>query len=474
MSDVDKRYSDAMRMLEQYGQDHLLAFYQQLDASVRAVLLDQIEQQDWPQLAELIDSHVTGKPDLGLPERMAPAPYYPYQPGPELSVKYAEARRLGEQMIADGKVAAFTVAGGQGTRLGWDAPKGTYPATPIREAPLFGVFAEYLGKIADTHDRPVCWYIMTSPANDADTRAFFEQHDYFNLNPSDVMFFAQGAVPSFGREGKVLLEAPGRLALNPDGHGGSLRALERSGALDDMARRGIEQISYFQVDNPSVKCIDPLFVGLHALDGAQMSSKMVAKAYATEKLGNFCLADGRMTVIEYSDLPDELAEQRDDDQQLRFRAGSIAIHMIAVAFVRQLNAGGFALPWHRADKKVSHVDPQTGERVDPDGPNAVKLETFVFDALRLCQTSIVYETDRVEEFSPIKNAEGNDSPATSRQLQIERSAGWLESVGVRVPRRDDGMVDAVIEITPATAIEADDLRAVDLPSSVEPHQRLLL
>ena len=306
----------------------------------------------------------------------------------------------------------------------------------------------------------------------------------FGLDPDDVMFFPQGMLPAFHKEGahagKAILDSPSSLALSPNGHGGSLKALYTSRAIQDMQRRGVEQISYTQIDNPLVKVIDPLFIGLHAIDGCQMSSKMLPKAYPKEKLGNFCLVDGRMTVIEYSDLPDELAEQRVADGpetgELRFRAGSIAIHMIRVDFVASLNEkeDGFGLPYHRAQKKVPYLDLESQERVEPPSPNAVKLETFVFDALPLCEQSIVYETDRVEEFAPIKNATGVDSAESSQQLQIERAARWLESRGVAIARNNQDQVDAVIEIRPTTAIGPDDLADLDLPQSVTSKQELLL
>jgi len=319
---------------------------------------------------------------------------------------------------------------------------------------------------------------MTSPANDADTRAFFAEHNHFGIDPANLMFFPQGMMPAIDiQTAKVLLQDRDRLALSPNGHGGSLKALYTSGAIDDMNKRGIEQISYFQVDNPTVKAIDPLFIGLHTLDGAQMSSKMGAKDDPGERVGVLCLADERIQIIEYIDLPAELAQQRHDDGSLRYTAGSIAIHIIDVGFVKSLNEGGFGLPFHRAEKKVAHIDLQTGEAIEPTEPNAVKLETFVFEALGLCDRSIVYETDRVEEFAPIKNAPGpgvSDSPDTSKVLQTERAARWLEQAGVNIPRDPQSQVNAVIEIDPLTAIEPGDLKNANLPVAVEPGKQLLL
>lgn len=484
--DLSARYENARRTLAQAKQEHVLTFYETLDPSRRAELLDQVEAQDWRRLAELVETHIKREPELHLPKSIEPAPYYPADPraraGADLRDDYEKARHHGEELIRGGKVAAFTVAGGQGTRLGWDAPKGTFPATPIKGKPLFQVFAESILKTRRKYNAQVPWYIMTSPANDGATRAFFADHNYFGLHRDGVTFFKQGTVPSFSLDGKALLDTPWRLATNPDGHGGSLRALHAGGALADMKSRGVEQISYFQVDNPLVRCVDPLFIGLHALDGAQMSSKMVLKAQPDEKVGNFALLDGRIGVIEYSDLPEELEQARNPDGTPRFNAGSIAIHMLAVEFVERLNDGTFAMPYHRAVKKVPHIDLETGQRVEPDSPNAVKLEMFVFDALQFCERSIVLETIREEEFAPIKNAEGADSPRTSMQLQSDRAARWLEAAGVSVPRSTpgasgggDGRYNATIELSPLTAVDPLDLHDIPvLPPRIPPGAEVVL
>ncbi len=464
---ANERYNRVRETLESHEQTHLLTFYDELSQDEQEALLEQIEAHDWNEISDLIQSHVLNEPDDGIPDPddIEPPPYYPLAPSAELKSKYEEAYGKGEDLLREGKVAAFTVAGGQGTRLGWDGPKGSFPATPVNGKPLFQVFAEYIQKVQQEYGATVPWYVMTSPINDTQTREFFKEHDFFGLDQENVTFFSQGTMTSIGRDGKVLLAEKGKLAENPDGHGGSLKALYKSGAVDDMEGRGVNQISYFQVDNPNVKCLDPLFIGLHALDGAGMSSKMLEKVGPKEKVGNFVQVDGRIQIIEYSDIPDELAEARSDDGSLQFNAGSIAIHVISTGFVKQLNEGegGFALPFHRADKKVPHINLETGERIEPDEANAVKLEMFVFDALPLAETSIILETDRVEEFAPIKNAEGDDSPETSRKLQSQRAGRWLRQQEVEVPLDDEGNVDAVIELSPLTAIRPSDLEKADLP-----------
>jgi UDP-N-acetylglucosamine/UDP-N-acetylgalactosamine diphosphorylase len=334
--------------------------------------------------------------------------------------------------------------------------------------PLFEVFADGLWKTGKKYGAPVPWYIMTSPLNHAATVAFFEEHRYFGLSAGDVRFFPQGVLASLDiRTGKMLMASKGEIATNPDGHGGALRALWESGAIADMQRRGVEHISYFQVDNPIVKVADPVFLGLHAAaptSSREMSSKMIPKAYPEEKLGVFCRVGDRIEVIEYSDLPKERAKETLPDGSLRFLAGSIAVHALGVAFVERLNTdAAFELAYHRAEKKVACIDPATGTPVEPKENNAVKLERFVFDAIAMCRPvkgepgSIVYETERVEEFAPIKNATGVDSVESSREIQTERAARWLESVGVKTPRKDDGKVDAVLEINGRTAVDREDL-----------------
>jgi UDP-N-acetylglucosamine/UDP-N-acetylgalactosamine diphosphorylase len=445
------------KRLAAIGQSHVLRFYDSLDSGARHTLIAQLQSLDLEYLAELSHTHVRTKPAVQLPEDIQPVQTYPRTPPPAQREKYQEALTRGKDLLARGKVAAFLVAGGQGTRLGYDGPKGEYPITPIRNKPLFQVFGEQLLAHSALCGHIIPWYIMTSDVNDVPTRAFFHKHHFFGYKEDDVFFFQQGMIPAFGSDGRLLMADKDSLALSPDGHGGSLRALARGGALADMHRRGIEHLSYFQVDNPLVHCIDPLFIGLHEITGSEMSSKITPKASATEKVGNFILGNGVPQVIEYSDLPAALANQTNPDGTLRFNAGSIAIHILRVAFVERLNQGGrLTLPWHRAEKKVPFLNDR-GELIKPEKPNAVKLEQFVFDAIPQARNAMVFTTDRAEEFSPVKNAEGVDSPATCRRDQIRRAARWLRDAGVDVPMRNNEP-DAKIEISPLVAVSAEQLR----------------
>ena len=456
-AEPDPRITDAFHT---HGQAHVLRHLATLAPRERAAFVEQLSEVDLALMAKLIAGGGNAKTDLS---KLAPAPYV------ALGSPTADARAHGEALLRGGKVAAFTVAGGQGTRLGWRGPKGTYPATCVTGKPLFRVFAEQIAAAEKRFGCAVPWYIMTSPLNDGDTRAFFRDNNWFGRNPADTFLFPQGTMPSITFDGKLMLETRGSLAVNPDGHGGALRALHHSGALEDMKGRGIEQLSYFQVDNPLVRIVDPVFLGLHARSSGssgEMSSKMVAKRDAAEKVGVFCDIGGKTGVVEYSDMPAELTNSTDVSGKLRFNAGSIAIHVISVAFLDRLTGGDFALPFHRAKKKVPYWCDTQAKTVEPAEPNAIKFEAFVFDALALAAKSLVMETARVEEFAPIKNASGDDSPASSHQIQSNRNGAWLEKFGVRVPRRANGDVDARIEILAETALEADDLADAELPKEI--------
>jgi UDP-N-acetylglucosamine/UDP-N-acetylgalactosamine diphosphorylase len=439
------------------GQEQVLRFFDSLDAARKEKLTKQLEALDPAYIKQLADTQVKVKAAIELPKEIKPVVAYPNKPGADRRGLYTDAERRGRELLSQGKVAAFLVAGGQGTRLGYDGPKGEYPVTPVKNKPLFQVFAEQLIAHGKEYGRAIPWYVMTSDANDAQTRDFFKKHNYFGLAPTNVVFFVQGMMPAFAFDGTMLLQEKDSLALSADGHGGSLRALARTGALADMRQRGVEHLSYFQVDNPLVHVIDPLFIGLHDLTGSEMSSKAIPKANALEKVGNFVVGDGKTQVIEYSDLPEALAVQTNPDGSLKFNTGSIGIHALRVSFIETLNAGGqLKLPWHRAEKKVPFID-ASGNLVKPEKPNAVKLEQFVFDAIPLAKNAIVYMTERAEEFSPVKNAEGVDSPATSRRDQVRRAARWLREVGVDVPQGQDGQPDTLIEISPLFAANQQQL-----------------
>ena len=470
-----KALENIKKLLKRHNQSHLLAFWEQLNTAQRQNLLTQIEELDFSKITDLVVKYIKKPAFSAIGANFAPAPSYgPVPADPEQKRKYAQAGELGKELISAGKVAAFVVAGGQGTRFGFDGPKGNFPISPVKNKTLFRIFAESIAAVSKKY-RTVCpWYIMTSPLNYAQTREIFRSNNYYDLRESDIFIFQQGTLPNFSFDGKILLADKTNISCSPDGHGGSLRALYQSGALEDMKRRGVEFVSYFQVDNPLINIFDPLFIGLHALDEAEMSSKAVIKTGRKEKVGNFCLVDGKTTIIEYSDLPDELAESRNSDGSLVFGLGSTAIHIINTSFVEKLNARGFPLPLHKAIKKIPHID-EEGKPVKPVEPNGIKLESFVFDALPLSSKSIILQTLRSQEFAPVKNPTGIDSIETAKEIMVVRAADWLESAGVTVPRKPDNSVNATVEIAPSFALEKDDIKAkLNQIPQIKPKDKLYL
>ncbi len=433
------------------GQGHVFAHFDALDEAGKTQLLAQAGEIDLAEIAELKSSLIDqGSGGLDL-TGLAPAPFEKRPENGGDAAAWAKAVTVGEEALRAGRVAAFTVAGGQGTRLGYDGPKGTFPVTPVLHKPLFQVFAEKFAAAGRDFGQRIPWFIMTSHQNHEATVAFFEEHDYFGLGSDWVTFFKQGRMPAVDFDGKILLEAKDSIAMSPDGHGGSLRALARSGALDRMQAAGIDVISYFQVDNPLVRCIDPAFIGWHLLAQSEMSSKMVPKAYPEEKLGHFCTQKGKSVVVEYSDLPMDLQRETDPASgELRYLAGSIAIHILDREFVRRLAAGGadVALPFHRANKKIP-VLAEDGSIVKPDQPNGIKFEMFVFDALPFAARPLVIETSRADDFSPVKNAEGVDSPETSRADQLRQFARWANAHDAGVPCDESGLPKVCFEVSPS-------------------------
>jgi len=452
---TQKNYENEKKMLNNHHQGHLLAFWAKLDKGQRQDLLAQIQRLDLDKIDIWVKKFIVNPVYDAIGVDYIPAlSYNPVPVGPQQQRKYAEAVKLGKEMISAGKVAAFVVAGGQGTRLGFDGPKGNFPISPIKKKTLFRIFADSIAAASQKYHADCPWYVMTSPLNYGQTTEIFRSKNYYGLGEKNVFIIQQGTMPNFSSDGKILLADKANIACSPDGHGGSLRALYESGALDDMKSRGVEFLSYWQVDNPLINIFDPLFIGLHVLDQAEMSSKALIKTGPKEKVGNFCLVDGRVTVIEYSDLPDELAEKRNPDGSLVFQLGSIGIHIINRAFVEKLNGDDFSLPLHKAVKKIPHID-EDGNAVESD---SIKLESFVFDALPLASKSVILQTIRSEEFAPTKNATGVDSAESTRKMMTARAAGWLESAGITIPRKPDGSVDCVLEIAPSFALEKEDIK----------------
>lgn len=427
-----------IEQLKSEGQEQVLRFFDKLDDSGKASLMKQIERLDFASIDRMRNMLAERGKTAGAPAAdPEPAPVVEFS---ETELKAATVR--GEAELRAGKVGVVLVAGGQGSRLGFDGPKGAYPVGPISNKPLFYFHARKLLALANAYGAPVPFYIMTSETNDAATRACFEENNYFGLNKNDVYFFIQGMWPALDPDGKIILDNPGHIFMSPDGHGGTLSAMESNGILADMEKRGISTVFYFQVDNPMVAVADPAFIGLHLLRKADISIKVCAKRDPQEGLGMVVERNGRCEMVEYTEFTDEQKNRRRDDGELYFKFGSVAIHVFSFDFMKKEAAA--KLPLHIAHKKIA-MCADDGSVIKPDKPNGFKFEKFIFDVLPDAKTVVNLAFDRTDEFSPVKNAEGNDSPATCKQDLVAKWTRWFNECGIKVPE------GAVIEIDPAFA-----------------------
>jgi UDP-N-acetylglucosamine/UDP-N-acetylgalactosamine diphosphorylase len=432
------------KRLRELGQDHIAELLSLEGRSVsKEKVLRDIEMVDTQLMSRLMKGEFLYEPPDGPiePAEVLPASF-------ASSEEAADCLRQGEKLLRDGKVAALVVAGGQGSRLGFDAPKGVVGVTPVCKKSLFRVFAEKILALEKGLGCLIPLFIMTSRENDGQTKEYFRENRYLGLDESQVHFFVQGMLPSITPERKFIIAEDGGLYMNPDGHGGTFKALRASGCLDRMKDLGIDEIFYFQVDNPLVKVCDPLFLGLHHANGAQMSSKVVRKAGFEEKVGVMTKMNGKTILIEYSDMDDAVRYAVSSDGKMLHWAGSIAIHVIRRDFVEEITAGGMLLPFHRARKIITVMGPD-GSPMEIEG---IKFETFLFDALPLARKSMTMEVMREEEFAPVKNKSGSDSLESSVALQSSLYRSWLESAGIEV------RPGILVEISPLFALDRKELK----------------
>ena len=434
--------------LLQHGQDPIFRFWDRLSDDQKRGLLAQAETLDLDAVDRMV-ALLREPPAIGDTRRVEPAEVL--EP---TDAEQRQARALGEQALRAGHVGVLLVAGGQGSRLGYDGPKGCYPIGPVTDGPLFAIHALKVMALEQTYGAHVPFYIMTSEANDAATREFFSQHNTFGLTPDRVKFFKQGMWPALSTEGRIVLETPGRLFMSPDGHGGILTALRRNGMLKDMSDRGLTTLFYFQVDNPLVEIADPVFLGVHLASQSDVSVKVCEKRDPDEGLGVIALVNGRSAIVEYTELTHEEKHERVANGQLRFRYGSVAIHVFSLDFLKRMAEAD--LPLHIAHKKVPVCD-DSGRPIIPDKPNAYKFEKFIFDVLPMAERTVNLAFKREDEFSPVKNASGNDSPDMARRDMTLKFARWLQAVGVKVPRDADGNPIHPIEINPVFALTPEQL-----------------
>lgn len=444
---------DLKEHLRRFGQEHLLRWESELSTAAREVLHRQIAAIDFEQLSKLAMQAKQPAAQIDVPA---------VQPIPALSLGEVEpaavqaAEATGLEALRQGRVAAVLVAGGQGSRLGFEHPKGMFPIGPVQQTPLFQIHAERIRAWSRRVGQVIPWYIMTSPTNNAETIDFFRAHQFFGLEANQVRFFIQGTMPAVDiGSGRVLLAEKGSVFTSPNGHGGTLLALREEGLLDDMARRGIDLVYYFQVDNVFVKVLDPVFLGHHLRDAAELSVKVIRKQTPTEKVGLVVHYQGKPTIIEYSDLPRELAEATEADGRLRYWTGSIAIHVFNRGFLERVTKHKSELPFHTAFKKVPALD-AAGTLVDPKEPNAIKFEMFIFDVMPLARQVCVVETDAEEEYAPLKNATGEYSPDWVRSAMTKTAGKWLRAAGVPFPSDAAGNPAVPLEISPLAGLDVEE------------------
>jgi len=441
-----------IEILTKNGQTHLAAHLPLMTADEKALLLQDLEQADFKLLNRLFETSrkpaasATGSRVFDAAEVLSFT---------DETASLAEKKRLyalGEDFLRRGKVAVFLVAGGQGTRLGFDGPKGCYPVSPVKGKSLFQLFAENIACLQRKYANDLKWYIMTSSENNSRTRSFFRENAFFGLSEKNIRFFIQKEIPSFDLNGKLILSGNKRLLKNPNGHGGSIQALDDSGALDEMRQSGVEEIFYFQVDNPLAVIADPLFVGAHVSRGADISSKVVQKADPDERVGIIGKIDGRPGCIEYSELSQAQIHERNADGSLKFSSGNIAIHMLKRSFVEKLNAGkNKGLPYHLAVKEIAALVVECGKPVLKK-IQGMKPEMFIFDALAFAEKTVTLAVSRADEFAPVKNRAGKDSPETAAQAMSEKYRRWLQAAGqVRLPDPN-----AAVEISPLFACDQEE------------------
>ncbi|QDU31822.1 putative uridylyltransferase [Anatilimnocola aggregata] len=463
--------SDAKRdllldKLRPAGQEHLLQFWSQLPPSEQAKLAEQIAALDLATFTQLkkkyggVSAAEREKTDdprahwAALAARATSPPAMRLDGSGVPFTKEAAIER-GQQLLRDGQVGMILVAGGLGTRLGFDEPKGMFPIGPLSQRPMFQVLIEQLLAVRERYEAKIPLYVMTSPATDRKTREFLAAHDNFGLPADDLHYFCQATMWAVDDQWqRILLASPSELVLAPDGHGGMLKAFEKSGALADCQQRGLSVLFYGQIDNPLLQVCDPLLLGSHRLAGSEMTTQVVKKRHALERVGNLVAADNRVLMIEYSDLPDEFAKQTLPDGSLKFWAGNLAVHVLDVAFLQRSAVADDALPFHVAHKKTPHID-ESGKRIEPDKPNAYRFERFIFDLLNSANNALVVEADPADAFAPVKNAdrEPTDNAPLARQAMMALHRRWLRAAGVQIAD------DVPVEINPLFAASPAEIAA---------------
>lgn len=399
-------FEEAKVLLKEHGQEQLLRDWAALNEDEQASLLSQIAAVDW-SLLRLVKEQGKTEETRGKLEPLGALEI------PEIEQRRAEFEAAGIEALRAEKVGAVLLAGGQGTRLGLDKPKGMLDVGVTRTLYLF---ERLIQNIRDVVDRTGAWiplYIMTSQKNNEDTVNFFTEHNFFGYHPDYIRFFVQEMVPSVDYNGKILMEEKGKLSMSPNGNGGWFTSLAKAGYLDELKTRGVEWLTVFSVDNVLQRINDPCFVGATILSGCDCGSKVVRKAAPDERVGVLCLEDGRPSIVEYYEMTDEMLTSRRENGDLSYNFGVILNYMFRLSTL-EANMNRH-MPMHIVEKKIPYID-ENGTPVKPDAPNGYKFETLVLDMVHMMDDCLSYEVERSYEFAPIKNKEGVDSLVSAREL----------------------------------------------------------
>ena len=408
---MDNTLEEAKAILKKYNQEHLLNGYEKLEEKKQKQLLDQIMNIDFELIKSLYDN--TKKENSTNDDKIEPMEYLDKY---KLNDKYKYYENIGKQAIKEGKLAAVTMAGGQGTRLGHTGPKGTYDIGLDSHKSLFELLCDYLKEEGKKYGVTIPWFIMTSRENNKETVEFFEKNKFFGYQKDkNIFFFIQGELPMVDTEGKILIGEDGLIKQAADGHGGIYESLVKNGMTEKMKQLGIEWVFIGGVDNCLVKMVDPVLMGVAIDKEVTVACKSIVKANPHEKVGVFCKRNGRPGVIEYSEITDEMAEAVDENGELLYGESHILCNLFNIKAVERM--GTTPLPYHSAYKKAKFID-KDGNLVVPDSPNAYKFEAFLFDAFGEVDDMAILRVKREEEFAPVKNADsaGVDCPSTARKL----------------------------------------------------------
>ena len=392
------------KLLKDKGQQQLLKYYDELNDEQRCKLLGDIARINF-SVTDCINQQTADKNLKGI----APIPAKSLKEIKANSEKYAEE---GLKLLRAGKVAAVLLAGGQGTRLGFDKPKGMYNIGVNRNLSIFGQLMNNIKDVTDLYGGYFHLFIMTSEINNDDTVAFFKQNDFFGYPADKIHFYIQDKEPVCGLDGKIFLSEKHCVAFSPNGNGGWYSSLVNSGLYRVLEKEGIEWLNIFAVDNVLQRICDPVFIGATSLSGTNCGAKVVRKACPEERVGVLCSLDGKPDIIEYYELPEDIAVQKDKDGELAYPYGVILNYLFSVRVLNEILSK--KLPYHLAQKKVSHI--VDGKLVVPDEPNAYKFETLAVDMVRLMGSCLAFEVEREKEFAPVKNCTGVDSVESAREL----------------------------------------------------------